>query len=132
MVFKPKEGIFKRDPNDKHYLFWNLRNIIKKWPLFISASNPFPWLKNRFILRFFGVKIGKSVVLYEGYIDPEFIEIGNDTMTSLHVCIFSHLIYHDKVIIKKVKIGKKCIIGPHTIISPGTIIKDGTILPEKV
>ena len=66
--------------------------------------------------------------MYEGYIDPEFVEIDDDTMTSLHVCIFSHLIYHDRLIIKKVKIGKKCIIGAHTLILPGTKIKDEAML----
>ena len=45
LLFPPKEGIFSRDVRDKNYLFWNLRNLSKKWPLFISASNPFPWLK---------------------------------------------------------------------------------------
>ncbi len=68
------------------------------------------------------------MVAYEGYIDPEFIEIGDYTMTSLNICIFSHLIYQDKILIKKVKIGKTCIVGPQTIISPGTILQDGAIL----
>ncbi|KKN10320.1 hypothetical protein LCGC14_1037860, partial [marine sediment metagenome] len=80
------------------------------------------------VYRLFGVRIGKNVVAYEGYIDPQLVEIGDFTMTSLHICIFSHLIYQDKIIIKKVKIGKRCIVGPQTIISPGTILEDGAIL----
>ena len=48
--------------------------------------------------------------MYEGYIDPLFVEIGDFTMTSLNICIFSHLIYHDGVFIKKVKIGKACVV----------------------
>ena len=49
-------------------------------------------------------------------------------MTSLNICIFSHLIYHDKVFIKKVKVGKACVVGPHTIISPGTVMEDFAVL----
>ena len=66
LLHEPKEGIFKRDVKDKDYLYWNLRNLVKKWTLFITASNPFPWFRNRFILRFFGVKIGKNSVVGAG------------------------------------------------------------------
>jgi carbonic anhydrase/acetyltransferase-like protein (isoleucine patch superfamily) len=88
---------------------------------------PFPWL-DIISYRVFGVRIGGSVVAYEGYIDPEFVEMGDNTMTSLHICIFSHLLYHDKIIIKKVKVGKNCVVGPQSIIFPGTIMYDGAIL----
>ncbi len=37
LIYPPKEGTFSRDIKDKNYLFWNLRNISKKWALFISA-----------------------------------------------------------------------------------------------
>ncbi|GAI01828.1 unnamed protein product, partial [marine sediment metagenome] len=50
------------------------------------------------------------------------------SMTSLNICIFSHLIYQDKILIKKVKIGKACVVGPHTIVSPGTIMHDFAVL----
>jgi carbonic anhydrase/acetyltransferase-like protein (isoleucine patch superfamily) len=49
-------------------------------------------------------------------------------MTSLNVLIFSHLIYHDKIVIKRIKIGKNCIVGPHSIVSPGTVMEDEAIL----
>jgi carbonic anhydrase/acetyltransferase-like protein (isoleucine patch superfamily) len=49
-------------------------------------------------------------------------------MTSLNICIFSHLIYHDKVLIRKVKIGEACVVGPHTITAPGTWMHDRAIL----
>jgi carbonic anhydrase/acetyltransferase-like protein (isoleucine patch superfamily) len=49
-------------------------------------------------------------------------------MTSLNICIFSHLIYQDKLLIKRVKIGKACVVGPHTIISPGTTMEDFAVL----
>lgn len=125
IISPPEEGIFKKDSKDwkfMHRRFWTAY-----FPIWLARALPLPW-SDIFIYRLFGTKVGKNVVLYEGYIDPEFIEIGDDTMTSLHVSIFSHLIYHDRVIIKKVKIGKKCIIGSHTTILPGTIIKDEAIL----
>ncbi len=121
----PQEGIFKRGSKDWKYMhrrFWTAY-----LPIWLARALPLPWI-DIVCYRIFGVHIGKNVVAYEGYIDPEFIEIGDFTMTSLNICIFSHLIYHDKVIIKKVKIGDQCIIGPQTIISPGTIMHKGAIL----
>ncbi|MFX1239387.1 MAG: hypothetical protein ACFE8P_16925, partial [Promethearchaeota archaeon] len=78
IIFKPKEGEFKRNPKDRNYLFWNIRNLVKKWPLYIMASNPFPWLKHRFNLRFFGVKIGKNCICDNCWISSEFITIGKN------------------------------------------------------
>ena len=121
----PKEGVFER--GSKEWKYTHRRFWTAYFPIWLARSLPLPW-SDIFVYRFFGVHIGKNVVAYEGYIDPELIEIGDYTMTSLNICIFSHLIYLDKIIIKKVKIGKACIVGPHTIISPGTVLQDGAVL----
>ena len=124
-ISHPKEGIFERGSKDWKYMhrrFWTAY-----FPIWLARALPLPWL-DIIAYRFFGTRVGRSVVLYEGYIDPEFVEIGDFTMTSLNICIFSHLIYQDKVLIKKVKIGKACVVGPHTIISPGTVMEDFAVL----
>lgn len=121
----PREGVFKKGSKEWKYMhkrFWTAY-----FPIWLARALPIPWA-DIFTYRFFGTKVGKNVVLYEGYVDPLFVEIGNFTMTSLNICIFSHLIYHDKVLIKRVKIGSACVVGPHTVTSPGTIIHDGAIL----
>lgn len=121
----PKEGVFLRGSKEwkyTHRRFWTIY-----FPIWLARALPLPW-SDIIVYRLFGVRIGKNVVAYEGYIDPQLVEIGDFTMTSLHICIFSHLIYQDKIVIKKVKIGKTCIVGPQTLISPGTILEDGAIL----
>lgn len=121
----PKEGIFEKGSKDWKYMhrrFWTAY-----FPIWLARALPLPW-SDIFVYRLFGVRIGKNVVAYEGYIDPEFVEIGDFTMTSVNIGIFSHLIYHDRVIIKRVKIGKACIVGPQTIIAPGTVMQDGSVL----
>jgi hypothetical protein len=121
----PREGVFKKDSKEWKYMhrrFWTAY-----FPIWLARALPIPWA-DIFAYRFFGTKVGKNVVLYEGYVDPLFVEIGNFTMTSLNICIFSHLIYHDRVLIKRVRIGNACVVGPHTVTSPGTIIHDGAIL----
>lgn len=124
-ISPPKEGVFKRGSKDWKYMhrrFWTAY-----FPIWLARALPLPWM-DIVVYRFFGIQIGKNVVLYEGYVDPVFVEIGNFTMTSLNICIFSHLLYHDKVLIKKVKIGEACVVGPHTIITPGTIMHDRAVL----
>ncbi len=124
-MYPPREGVFKRGSKEwkyTHRRFWNAY-----FPIWLARALPIPWT-DIFAYRFFGVSIGKNVVAYEGYIDPEFIEIGDFTMTSSNICIFSHLIYHEQIIIKKVKIGKACVVGPQTIVSPGTVMQDGAVL----
>lgn len=124
-ISPPQEGIFERGSKDWKYMhrrFWTAF-----FPIWLARALPLPWL-DIIAYRSFGTKVGRSVVLYEGYIDPLFIEIGDFTMTSLNICIFSHLIYQDKLLIKRVKIGKACVVGPHTIIAPGTIMEDFAVL----
>lgn len=121
----PREGVFEKGSKDWKYMhrrFW-----IAYFPIWLARALPLPWA-DIFVYRLFGVHIGKNVVAYEGYIDPEFVDIGDFTMTSINICIFSHLIYHDKLIIKRVKIGNECIVGPQTIITPGTIMHDRAVL----
>jgi len=124
-ISPPQEGVFERGSKDWKYMhrrFWTAF-----FPIWLTRALPLPWL-DIIAYRSFGTKVGRSVVLYEGYVDPLFVEIGDFTMTSLNICIFSHLIYQDKLLIKKVKIGKACVVGPHTIISPGTIMEDFAVL----
>jgi hypothetical protein len=124
-ISPPQEGIFERGSKEWKYMhrrFWTAF-----FPIWLARALPLPWL-DIIAYRSFGTKVGRSVVLYEGYVDPLFVEIDDFTMTSLNICIFSHLIYQDKVLIKKVKIGKACVVGPHTIISPGTIMEDFAVL----
>ena len=124
-ISPPREGIFERGSKDWKYMhkrFWTAY-----FPIWLARALPLPWL-DIIAYRSFGTKVGRSVVLYEGYVDPLFVEIGDFTMTSLNICIFSHLIYQDKLLIKRVKIGKACVVGPHTIIAPGTIMEDFAVL----
>ncbi|MFX0024728.1 MAG: acyltransferase, partial [Candidatus Hermodarchaeota archaeon] len=123
LIYSPKEGIFNRDIKDKNYFYWNLRNIVKKWPLFISASNPFPWLKNRFTLRFYGVRIGKNGIHDNSWISSEFVSIGKNVILGMNSNILSFGIEQDKFILKKIVIEDDVLIGAKCVLLPGTHIK---------
>ncbi len=123
LIYSPKEGVFNRSIEDKNYLYWNLRNIIKKWPLFITASNPFPWFKNRFMLRFFGVKIRRNGIHDNSWISSEFVSIGKNVIIGMNSTLLSFGIEQDKFILKKIVIEDNVLIGAKCVILPGTHIK---------
>ncbi len=128
LIHEPKEGIFKRDVQDKDYFFWNLRNIVKKWPLFIIATNPFPWFKNRFTLRFFGVRIGKKCICDNSWISSEFVSIGKNCIIGTSCMIFSFGIEAESFIIKKIIIENNVTLGAKCMLLPGTIMKENAKL----
>jgi len=85
-ISPPQEGIFERGSKEWKYMhrrFWTAF-----FPIWLARALPLPWL-DIIAYRSFGTKVGRSVVLYEGYVDPLFVEIDDFTMTSLNICIFS-------------------------------------------
>jgi len=128
LIYTPKEGVFKRDVKDKDYFYWNLRNLVKKWPLFIIASNPFPWLKNRFTLRFFGVKIGRYGICDNCWISSEFISIGKNVIIGMGSTLLSFGIEQDKFILRRIIIEDNVLIGAKCVLLPGTYMKQNSKL----
>lgn len=123
LIHLPKEGYFKRDILDKDYLYWNIRNLLKKWPLYVTATNPFPWCKNRFTLRFFGVKIGRNTICDNSWISSEFVNIGKNVIIGMNSTIITFGIEQDNFIIKKIIIEDNVLIGAKCVLLPGTLIK---------
>lgn len=123
LIHLPKEGHFKRDIMDKDYFYWNIRNIIKKWPLYVTATNPFPWCKNRFTLRFFGVKIGKKTICDNSWISSEFVSIGENVIIGMNSTVITFGIEQDNFIIKKIVIEDNSLIGAKCVLLPGTLVK---------
>ncbi|MCP4763521.1 MAG: hypothetical protein GY870_17240, partial [archaeon] len=124
LLHPPKEGIFTRDIRDKDYFYWNIRNLVKKWALFVVASNPFPWAKNRFSLRWFGVKIGKKCMCDDCWISSEFVSIGKNCIIGFGSTLLSFGIEKDKLILKKIVVEDNVILGAKSILMPGTIVKE--------
>ncbi len=123
----PKEGIFYRTRKDKDYCYWSVRSVIKKWPIWIARQLSLPFFEI-LVLKIFGLKIIGKVSLHDGWIDSEFIEIGNNVKLGQGSLILSSMIIRDKLILKSVKIHDNVIIGIHSVILPGTEIKNNTII----
>ena len=126
-LHKPREGVFLRDISDKDYRYWSLRNVIKKWPIWVSHKFPFPFMDN-ICFKMFGVKTKFRNSLFEGWVDCEFIEFGKDVVVGQGSIIQSSTIIGDNLIIKKTIINDNVKIGAHSVVTPGTIMGRNTIL----
>jgi acyl-[acyl carrier protein]--UDP-N-acetylglucosamine O-acyltransferase len=127
IIHKPREGVFLRDPSDKDYNYWGIRNTIKKWPIWVSHKFPFPFLDN-LCFKVFGVKTKFSNSLFEGWVDTEFIEFGKNIVVGQASLIQSSVIVGNLLIIRKTIIEDNVRIGAHSIVMPGTVIGKNCIL----
>ena len=126
-IHKPREGVFLRDVSDKDYRYWSIRNTIKRWPTWLSHKFPFPFLDN-ICFKVFNVKTKFSNSLFEGWVDTEFIEFGENVVVGQGAIIQSAVIIGNHFIIRKTIIEENVRIGAHTIIMPGTHIGKNCIL----
>lgn len=122
-----KEGVFIRDPPSKDYRYWCIRSVIKKWPIWLAHKFPFPFLDN-ICFKLFGVKTKFSNSLFEGWVDTELIEFGENVIIGQGAIIQSAMIVGNLLILKKTVIGDDVHIGAHSFVMPGTRIGDKTIL----
>lgn len=129
-IHEPQEGIFLRDVSDKDYRYWSLRNIIKRWPVWLAHKFPFPFLDN-LCFKMFGVKTTFSNSLFEGWVDTEFIEFGENVVVGQAAIIQSAMILGDFFILKKTFIKDNVRLGVHSIVMPGTHIEKNCVLAAK-
>jgi len=127
LFHKPREGIFKRSPNNKDYAYWSLRSTIKKWPIWISHTFPVPW-HDIILLKLLGVQTNFSNSTHNGWVNCEFLRLGTNIIIGTAAIVMSSMIVGDYLIIKEIKIGDNVIIGSHSYISPGTVIGKNCIL----
>ncbi|MHA1521674.1 MAG: acyltransferase [Promethearchaeota archaeon] len=121
----PKEGLFDLSSREANFYF--IRFWICFYTLYIARAMPLPWV-DMYVFPIFGSHIGKNIVLYDSWIDPEFVDIGDNVMISLNTQLISHAIIGDKLLVKKVVIKKSGIAGAGAVIAPGTVVGEGAVL----
>lgn len=126
-IHEPIEGVFLRDASDKDYRYWSLRNTIKRWPVWLAHKFPFPFLDN-ICFKLFGVKTKFTNSLFEGWVDVEFIDFGDNVVIGQGSIVQSSVIIGNLLIIRKTVIGDNVRIGAHAIVMPGTHIGKNSVL----
>ncbi|MHA1734215.1 MAG: acyltransferase [Promethearchaeota archaeon] len=124
--FPPREGLFDLDSRD--YKFWKKRYHVSLFACWLARALPLPWIDLVFY-KMLGVKVGRNAVLYDTWLDTEFVEIENFVMLSLNSAVVSHcLLPNGKFYIKKVRIEEAGIVGAMSVVAPGTVIEEGATL----
>lgn len=126
-IHAPREGNFLRDESDKDYLYWTIRNTIKRWPVWLAHKFPFPFLDN-ICFKMFGVKTQFTNSLFEGWVDTEFLEFGDNVVVGQASHVKSSVIVGDFLIIRKTIIEENVRIGTHSVVMPGTHIGKNAVL----
>ncbi|MFX1501745.1 MAG: acyltransferase, partial [Promethearchaeota archaeon] len=131
LIHKPCEGIFRIERKNRDYVFFCLRNTVKKYIFWIWNNFCFPWVSN-FAFKMCDVKADLKSTMFDGWSDVEFIEYGNNIMIGQGAQILSSIIVRidndDYLLIKKVIIGDHVVLGANSIVSPGSIIGKGATL----
>ncbi|NHJ24196.1 MAG: hypothetical protein EAX89_06455 [Candidatus Lokiarchaeota archaeon] len=127
LFYKPKQGIFEFNMNNKDCRYWSLRSVIKKWPIWLARQLSIPFFET-LIYKIFGIKTSFSASLHDSWVDCEFVKIGKNSKIGQGTLIMSNIIVQNKLIIKEVNIGNDVIIGAHSLILPGTIIEDNVVV----
>jgi len=137
----PKEGIFPRIFLEKEtsetrlIKYYHLRGFVIKFPVWISAKSPFPWLINRALRRIGHNKIGKNVVMEDVFVGLEFTKIQDNVFMYPSAAISSHSVnsIFGKLNMFEIEINENSVIYPGNITGPGaTIDKNFVILPNTV
>ncbi len=128
LVHKPREGVFVRSVTDKDYRHFHLRNLIRKFAIWALYSGPFPWLKEGWMHRRFGAKIGKNCTIHDSFLSLEFIELGDNVILGLGTVVKSYWYEQDRFILGRVIIGNDAIIGSKAVLLPSTRIGEGAVV----
>ncbi len=114
--------------NDPRAKYFKIKYFLRLFGLRLVHGTPFK-IADVFFLSFFGnVKLGLAVKVDDAVIDPQYLEIGENTQVATGARIHTHDIINGELYIKKVKIGSNCVIGAYAHIKPGLELADGSVV----
>ena len=135
----PIEGVFHRtfskgNVEDERLKFYHDRGYIIKFPVWLAAKSPFPWLLHRALTRIgYGNKIGKDVTFMDTIPGLEFTTLKDGAVYYPGSATASHVVdsIFGNLTIKKIVIEERASVFPHTIIGPGVNLEEGaSLLPR--
>ena len=95
-------------------------------PLIYSRLLPYPVLGG--LLRALGAKIGANSFCSGLMMDPQFVQIGNNSLVGNDAMLIAHVIEGDVLAYEPIVIGDNVTIGARAIIMAGVTVDDGAII----
>lgn len=127
LLHKPREGIFNADKTDKDYRYWHLRAAIRKFGIWAVHTFPMPWMDIP-AFKILGLKQeGGGTAFFDAFVDPEFLEVGDNTLFGLGSYILTSMVAGGKFILKKTRLGRYTLVGAEAVVGPGANIGDDVV-----
>ena len=127
LIYKPKQGVFLAEKDNKDYEFWRLRVQLKKLGVWLLNNCPLPYC-DTWAFRWFGVKMDFSSHLHEAWVDMEFIKFGRKVTVGQGAVVMTSMIVGKYLIINECIFDDYTVIGGVSTIAPGTIIGKDTVI----
>lgn len=115
------------DLDDPKVKVWKTKYLLKKYCLDLFHNSPIEYADS-ILLQVFDCKVSKNVKLAKSFLDPEFLEIKENTECAAFSTIYTHNIEEDKLIIKKTRIGGNVLVGGLAHIGAGVQIGSDTVV----
>lgn len=119
------EGRFKMDSHE--FLYWKLCAVLVD--LASKAFNLFNTVFTQpLIYSAFGAHIGKNTAIAGTLRDHPLLYIEDFATIGQNSVITGHVIVHDEIILKSIKIGRNAVVGINCVVMPGVILEEGAVL----
>ncbi len=113
---------------DPRAQYFKIKYLLRLFGLRIFRASLFS-IADTFVMRFWGtVKFGKNVELDHAFIDPQYLEVGDNSIIGTAARVHTHDIIDGKLYVKRVKIGKGVLIGTFAHICLGVELADKSIV----
>jgi acetyltransferase-like isoleucine patch superfamily enzyme len=119
------EGYYELD--DPRAKLFKIKYSLRIFGIKLFHGTPFKILDTLAMRLWGNAKLGKFVEIDYAIVDPQYIEVGDNTQIGQRARIHTHDFVDGKLYVKKVKIGKRVLIGGLTHISPGVEIADNSM-----
>ncbi|MBX3685133.1 MAG: acyltransferase [Rhodocyclaceae bacterium] len=113
----PRHGVGE----DRAFLY-TLHYLMLFNPLIFSRTMPVPLM--RLVLQALGAKFGRNAYSSGIVMDPQFVQVGDDSIIGNSAMIIPHVIEGEKLAFHPVLIGKRVTIGARAIIMADVTIED--------
>ncbi len=119
------EGYYELD--DPYAKIFKTKYFLRLFGLGLFRSTFFK-IADTFAMRLWGtVNVGQYSKLEDAIVDPQYLEVGDNTQIGAGARVHTHDIINGKLYFKKVILGNNVLVGAFTHIKPGVELVDGTI-----
>ena len=121
------EAVFSSDDRSLYCFVWKQTVFAYEWTGSIFCY-VVPVILRGLFYQLLGAKIGRHVLIAGKIVEPQMVEIGDNSIVGDTSLLMAHAMSQDKVILKRIVLGDFVTVGAHAIVMPGVRIGDRSIV----